>query len=88
MKDKPKSFYVYILNCSDNTFYTGYTDDLEKRLEKHNGIVPGGSKYTRSRRPVKIVYYEQFDNKSDAMKREAEIKKMSREEKSFLIESI
>jgi putative endonuclease len=82
-----KKFFTYILKCSDNTLYTGYTDDLEKRLKQHNGDLPGGSKYTRARRPAVISYTEEFTNKSDAMKREAEIKKMSRKEKSFLIES-
>lgn len=76
-----KYFYIYILSCSDGTLYTGYTDDVEKRLEKHNGVQPGGSKYTRSRRPVTLCYCEKFESKSEAMKREAEIKKMSREEK-------
>lgn len=76
--------FVYILKCSDNTLYTGYTNDLNKRLETHNS--GQGAKYTRGRRPVKIVYYEQFETKNEAMKREYYIKQLSREEKMKLIE--
>lgn len=75
--------YIYILKCSDNSLYTGWTNDLKKRLETHNS--GKGSKYTRSRLPVEIVYFEEFKNKSDAMKREYEIKKLSRKNKLILI---
>ncbi|MDN5341971.1 MULTISPECIES: GIY-YIG nuclease family protein [Oceanotoga] len=75
--------YTYILKCSDNSLYTGWTNDLKKRLETHNS--GKGSKYTRSRLPVEIVYFEEFKNKSDAMKREYEIKKLSRKNKLILI---
>ena len=65
--------YVYILRCSDDTLYTGWTNDLEKRIKAHsNGT---GAKYTRGRGPVELVYFEEFDDKKDAMKREYEIKK-------------
>lgn len=70
--------YVYILLCADNTLYTGYATDVEKREWEHNNS-DKGAKYTRSRRPCKVVYTEEFGTRSDAMKREAEIKKMSRE---------
>jgi putative endonuclease len=83
-KSKSK-FHIYILLCNDNSFYTGYTNDIEKRIDQHNGIILGGGKYTRSKRPVELVYKESFDSKSEAMKREFEIKKMSHEEKSRLI---
>ena len=76
--------YVYILRCSDNTLYTGWTNNLDKRLKAHNN--GKGAKYTRARLPVEIVYFEEFDNKKDAMKREYEIKKLSRKEKLNLIE--
>ena len=70
---------VYILRCRDNTLYTGWTNDLEKRLRSHNS--GKGAKYTRSRRPVELAYSESFETKSEAMQREAEIKNLSREEK-------
>lgn len=78
-----KHFFVYILRCSDNTFYTGYTDDLEKRLKAHNAAK--GAKYTKSRLPVEMVYYEKNLSKSEAMKREWAIKKLSRKDKEKLI---
>ncbi|MBE6053263.1 MAG: GIY-YIG nuclease family protein [Clostridium sartagoforme] len=75
--------YVYILKCSDNTLYTGWTTDLEKRLKVHN--TGKGAKYTRVRLPVEIVYFEEFEDKKDAMKREYAIKQLSRNEKLKLI---
>lgn len=75
-----------MLKCSDASLYTGYTDDIEKRLNKHNkGIA---SKYTRSRLPVELVYYEEFSTKSEAMKREAAIKILSRDEKLKMINGV
>lgn len=76
-------FYVYILQCSDNTLYTGYTVNLEKRVETHNSAK--GAKYTRGRLPVELLYHEILDSKSEAMKRENQIKKLSRQEKLYLI---
>ncbi len=77
--------YTYILECADHTLYTGWTNDLEKRLDSHNS--GSGAKYTRpsSRRPVRIVYTEIFDTKEEAMKREYQIKQMTRAEKEKLI---
>ncbi|MDY0235145.1 MAG: GIY-YIG nuclease family protein [Gudongella sp.] len=76
-------FYVYILECNDKTLYTGYTNSLETRLKKHNlGLA---SKYTRGRIPVKFVYTENFSCKSAAMKREIEIKSLTRNKKLKLI---
>ncbi len=77
--------YTYILECADHTLYTGWTNDLGKRLKAHNS--GKGAKYTRpaSRRPVRFVYTETFDTKEAAMKREAEIKKMTRQKKEQLI---
>jgi putative endonuclease len=83
--------YIYILKCADGTLYTGYTTDIEKREDEHNGIGESasakklGAKYTRSRRPVKLIYSEQFATKSEAMKREYEIKQLSRTEKQTLL---
>lgn len=80
-------FYVYILECSDNSLYTGKTIDLVKRLKSHNGVLAGGAKYTNGRRPVYLVYYEEFDTITSALKREFAIKKLKKEEKINLIRS-
>ena len=75
--------YTYILLCSDGTYYCGWTNDLEKRLSAHNNGT--ASKYTRVRRPVKLVYYESFETKQEAMSREYHIKQLKRKEKESLI---
>lgn len=75
--------YVYILLCSDNTLYTGYTTDVDKRIETHNK--GKGAKYTRSRLPVKAVYQKEYNTKAEAMQREYQIKQLSRKEKMRLI---
>ncbi len=77
--------YAYIVKCSDKTFYTGWTNDLEKRIEMHNS--GKGAKYTKARLPVELVYYEAFDTKEEAMSREWHIKRLSRSEKQKLIEA-
>ena len=77
------SHYCYILLCSDGTLYCGYTNDLVKRVNTHNR--GKGAKYTRQRTPVKLVYSEEFKTKSEALKREHQIKKLSRKEKLALI---
>ena len=77
------SHYVYMLRCSDDTIYSGYTVDIEKRVETHNS--GKGAKYTRARRPVKLVYYEEFEDKGDALRREIALKKMTRIQKENLI---
>ncbi|MBR5518683.1 MAG: GIY-YIG nuclease family protein [Clostridia bacterium] len=76
-------FYVYILRCADDSLYCGYTTDVEKRFEKHKS--GKGAKYTRSHLPLEIVYIEEFENKSDALKREHEIKSMTRLQKEKLV---
>ncbi len=81
-----KGQYVYILECRDSTYYTGYTTDVDKGLETHN--LGKGAKYTRSRRPCKLVYVRVCESKSKALKLEYKIKQMSRKEKSELIEGI
>lgn len=77
--------YVYVLECADNTLYTGWTIDLDKRIKVHNE--GKASKYTRARLPVKLVYLETFDDKITAQKREWEIKQMSRKDKLMLIKN-
>lgn len=71
--------YIYIVECRDNTLYTGYSTDLDKRIKTHNS--KKGAKYTRGRTPVVLKYYEEFDNKADAAKRESQIKKLKRTKK-------
>ena len=76
---------VYILRCSDETLYTGITRDVERRVEEHNGSGLLGARYTRARRPVRLVYFESHETRSEAARREYEIKHLSREEKEALI---
>ena len=75
--------YIYIVECRDGTYYTGYTNDVKKRIIAHNE--GKGAKYTRGRRPVVLKYQESYQTKSEAMSREYNIKKLSREEKQKLI---
>jgi len=72
-------YYVYILICKDGAFYTGYTQDVEARMKLHK--LGRGAKYMRTHQPKKVVYMEKFETRSDAMKREREIKRLTREEK-------
>jgi len=81
-------YKVYILKCSDNTLYTWITNDLEKRLKQHNWEILGWAKYTLSRKPVELLYFEDSENRSTATKREIEIKKYSREKKLELINKL
>lgn len=74
--------YIYIVECSDKTLYTGYTNNLEKRIKAHNE--KRGAKYTKGRTPVILKYFEEFDNKADAMKRECQIKRFNRIKKQKL----
>ena len=78
-----KTWCVYILRCADGTLYTGSTDDVERRVAVHNS--GKGAKYTRGRRPVEVVYREECESYSAAMKREYAIKQLSRQEKMQLI---
>ena len=77
--------FVYILRCKDNSLYTGWTNDLENRIDMHNKGL--GAKYTRGRGPCTLVYFETFETKQEAQKREYAIKKLTREEKQKLIEN-
>lgn len=76
-------YYVYILQCSDNSYYTGYTTDIQRRLKEHNDGL--GSKITRSKLPVFLVHQELYHTKSEALIREAQIKSWSRAKKEALI---
>ena len=79
-------FYTYILKCADGSLYTGYTNDLDKRIQAHNEGT--ASKCTRGRLPVEMIYHEEFEDKSSAMKREYAIKKKSRKDKLDIIGSL
>ena len=76
--------YTYIVRCRDGSLYTGWTNNLEKRIKDHNS--GRGAKYTKSRRPVLMAYYEEFATKEEAMRREWEIKQLKRQEKQDLVE--
>lgn len=80
-----KQWYVYILRCGDGTLYTGITDDVARRLEKH--IAGEGAKYTRGRGPLELCYQEVADSHSQALRREYAIKQLSRKEKLELIQN-
>lgn len=79
-------YFVYMLECVDGTYYTGFTIDLEKRVKAHNNLKTG-AKYTKSRRPVILVYFETYASKSVALKREFVLKQLTREEKRALIQT-
>lgn len=80
-----KKFFTYLLRCADGTLYCGSTTDLKKRVAAHNA--GRGAKYTRARRPVKLVYFEEQESWSAALRREAAIKKMSRPQKDALLKA-
>lgn len=80
------SYFLYILECADTSLYTGCTNDLERRVHQHN-TSPRGAKYTKARRPVRLLYTEPFATRGEALRREAEVKNMRREQKMALIRS-
>jgi len=82
---RPVGWYIYMLRCGDGTLYTGITDDVDKRLAAHRS--GKGAKYTRGRGPLELVYTEELADKSTALKREIQIKKLSRPEKLKLLEN-
>ena len=89
METTPQNnWLIYILECRDGSFYCGITNNLEKRLKQHKGEIKGGAKYTRSHWPCKLVYEEKSASRSEALKRETIIKKMSKVEKQTLINSL
>ena len=77
--------YIYLVRCSDDSLYCGWTTDLKRRIDAHNGDIPGGAKYTRGRRPVTLVYSESFHQKQEAQRRECAIKQMTKTKKLGLI---
>lgn len=83
MEEKKQKHYVYILECNDGTYYTGWTTCLERRLAVHNS--GKGAKYTRSRGPVRLIYHEEFETKEEAMSREYAIKQLTRKQKEQLL---
>lgn len=80
------AYYVYILECADKTFYVGYTTDIERRVREHNGTKQG-ARYTKTRRPVRLCYYETHPTIQQAMKREIALKRLKRERKMALVGS-
>jgi putative endonuclease len=78
-------YNVYIVQCSDKTYYTGITIDIKNRLRQHNGEIVGGAFYTRNKRPVKLVYKEEYKTHLEASRREIAIKKLSRAQKEKLM---
>jgi putative endonuclease len=85
-KTSNNKWSVYIVECRDKSLYTGITNNLEKRIETHNS--GKGAKYTRARRPIKLKYYEEIENKSLALKREFAIKQLTRAQKNQLINNL
>ena len=77
--------YIYLVRCSDDSLYCGWTTDLKRRIDAHNGHISGGAKYTRGRRPVTLVYAESFHQKQEAQRREYAIKRMAKTKKLRLI---
>jgi len=78
-------YFFYMLRCSDNSLYSGYTTNLKRRLKEHNLLTKKGSKYTRSRQPCELVYVEEFESLKEVLKREAEVKKMSKKNKEAIV---
>jgi len=81
-----KNWFVYMLRCADNSLYTGITTDITRRLEEHNAK-KSISRYTRARQPVELVYHETVESRSEAGKREVQLKKLKKADKELLIES-
>lgn len=79
-------WFVYIVRCADNSLYTGVTTDIARRLRQHNGEISSGARYTLAKRPVAVVYLESAQSRSEALKREATIKKLSHAQKQKLYE--
>ena len=78
------NWYVYLAKCADDTLYTGITNNLERRMKQHNGKLQGGARYTSGRRPVVLVWYEKVFSRSQAHKREIEIRSLSKDQKTRL----
>jgi putative endonuclease len=87
-KTSKDSYFVYIVKCSDGTLYTGITIDIKNRLRQHNGEIVGGAFYTRNKRPVELVYAEEYKTHLEAARREVMIKKLSRLNKEKLMNKV
>ena len=84
MKVGEKAWFLYVLRCADDTFYTGTTTDITRRINEHN-TKKCGAKYTKTRRPVKLVFWLDFENRSKAQKAEYQFKKLTRAQKEKII---
>ncbi len=82
------SWYVYMLKCKDGSIYTGITTDIARRVDEHNGILGNGARYTRARQPVRLIYQEACENRSQASKREYAIKQLGRIDKQALAKQV
>ena len=82
------SWFVYLVRCSDGSFYAGVTTDLERRVRQHNGEIVGGANYTRARRPVALAWYEVCENRSVAQQREYSVRRLSKREKQHLAATV
>lgn len=80
-----RKYFVYMVECSDGTYYIGKTLNIDKRLREHNGELPKGAKYTRGRRPVVLKYVEECIDANSALKREHQLKQLSKKEKTSLV---
>lgn len=81
-------YYFYILRCKDNSLYCGQTKNIEKRVEEHNTHSKKTAKYTRGRRPVRLVYFEKYETLSDVLKREYEVKQWNKKKKEALVNGV
>ena len=88
MTEETSPWWVYLLQCSDQTLYAGITTDLQRRIQEHNGATSGGARYTRSRRPVRLVWFEPSKSRSAASQREATIRKLTHAQKERLIRAV
>ncbi len=79
------SYWVYIVECADGTYYTGIATDVQRRLSEHNGVKPKGARYTSARRPVRLIYEAAYATRSEALKAEIRIKRLTRREKEMLV---
>ena len=84
MTQSVQRWWVYLLECADHTLYTGVTTDLARRVDQHNGMVAGGARYTRARRPVRLIWSEMCDCRSSAQRREVAVRKLDRRQKLAL----
>ena len=88
MTAHPQEWTVYVVRCADETFYTGICMDIDRRIDEHNQNDALGARYTRSRRPVTLMYIENVSSRSEAAKRERKIKALTRQQKQALINSV